>query len=119
MRFQIPKRIYVDRGKDEGKSKPVAFRLPERLLNELNEAAEEYGYPGSLFVSLILDGYLAQIQPATRVKYPEDLERKDLKAVSYRLDNTLLNALKAASRSRSLDDVEVLTVALWTFLKAQ
>lgn len=117
MKFQIPKRIYVDRGRDKGKSKPVGFRLPKRLLIELDKAANEYGYPSSMFISLILDGYLSQISTSTKINYPADLEKKNLEAVSYRLDNTLLSALKAAAGPRGLSEGDLVSIAVLTFLR--
>lgn len=118
MRFQIPKRTFVDRGRDKGKSKPRGFRLPSRLLNDLEIKADEYGYPVSLFVSLILDGYLGQIQPTTRIKPLEGSEKKDLVPVSYRLDNALYGQLKGAAKARGLAEGDLVSIAVLSFLKA-
>jgi hypothetical protein len=118
MRFQIPKRHYVDRGRDEGKSKPVGFRLPKSLVTNLNDTADDYGYSHSFFLTLILDAYLSQNPKLETIKLPKVVEKDDLKAVSYRLDGALCSVVKTSAKLAGITEGQLVAIAISAFLKS-
>lgn len=115
VKFNIPKRRFIRRPMSKNKTKVVSYRLSSKIVEGMRVASDEYGWNLSSLATLVIEQYLIGLKEGSVPSKPEN-EADSL--ISFRFDLTLIKEIDVQCEVRGLKPVELVLLAIESFLKA-